>query len=141
MTNKLTEIIEDFKIGENTFKKIKINQKKIIDEPLLIKNLGNELLTYLSQQGEENYHPDFSDSNAHYCLDFSDVEYISCAFFGKLITLNRKHKQNKNNIKLGLLGMNSQNYETLKITKLDTLFKFYKNNKDYKDNIESHLSK
>ena len=89
MTQKLTEIIDEFQFENENYKIIKINQKKIMDGTL-INSLGDKLLTYLSKEEDDKYDKELSDSNSNYCLDFSEVEYLSSAFYGKLIILRRK---------------------------------------------------
>ncbi len=49
---------------------------------------------------------------------------MSAAFFGKLITLNKKIQRLKG--KFILCGINSTIFETFEITKLDLFFKIYK---------------
>lgn len=72
MTECLTEIIDEFQFKDEKFRIVKINRKNIIDEAL-IQGLGNELLTYLAKEGEDNYDKELSNSEYHYCLDFSGV--------------------------------------------------------------------
>jgi len=56
-------------------------------------------------------------------LDFDNVEYLSSAALGKLITLNKKVAEEDGDLKL--CGIRPQIYEVFKITKLNKLFDIY----------------
>lgn len=138
MIENLTEIVDEFQFKKEKFRIIKINRKKIVDE-ILIQNLGNEFLTYLAKEGDDNYNKELSNSSYHYCLDLSVTEYLSSAFYGKLVSLTKKHKENKNK-ELALSKVDSKTDEIFKLTRLNGLFNLFKDNEDYKKNIERYLS-
>ena len=92
--------------------------KKILDENN-IQVIGNQLYGLIEE-----------DARKRIILDFSNVEYLSSAALGKLITLNNKAKQAKG--KLRLCGIRPDIYEVFAITKLNTVF-------DIKDDREQAL--
>lgn len=92
--------------------------KKILDENN-IQVIGNQLYGLIEE-----------DARKRIVLDFSNVEYLSSAALGKLITLNNKAKQAKG--KLRLCGIRPDIYEVFAITKLNTVF-------DIKDDREQAL--
>lgn len=85
--------------------------KKILDETN-IQIIGNQLFSLVEQDGRDNI-----------VLDFSEVEYLSSAALGKLITLDKKVKTNKG--KLRLCSIRPEIYEVFAITKLNKLFKIF----------------
>jgi anti-sigma B factor antagonist len=82
--------------------------KKILDENN-IQVIGTQLYGLIEQDGRRKI-----------VLDFSNVEYLSSAALGKLITLNNKVKSAKG--KLRLCGIRPDIYEVFAITKLNTVF-------------------
>ena len=82
--------------------------KKILDENN-IQKIGNQLFGLIDE-----------DARRKIVLDFSNVEYLSSAALGKLITLNNKMKKAKG--KLRLCGIRPDIYEVFAITKLNTVF-------------------
>lgn len=82
--------------------------KKILDENN-IQIIGNQLFGLIEEDGRKKI-----------VLDFSNVEYLSSAALGKLITLNNKAKSAKG--KLRLCGIRPDIYEVFAITKLNTVF-------------------
>jgi anti-sigma B factor antagonist len=82
--------------------------KKILDENN-IQVIGNHLYGLVEEDGRKKI-----------VLDFSNVEYLSSAALGKLITLNNKVKSAKG--KLRLCGIRPDIYEVFAITKLNTVF-------------------
>jgi anti-sigma B factor antagonist len=82
--------------------------KKILDENN-IQIIGNQLFGLIEEDGRKKI-----------LLDFSNVEYLSSAALGKLITLNNKAKTAKG--KLRLCGIRPDIYEVFAITKLNTVF-------------------
>lgn len=87
--------------------------KKILDETN-ISIIGNQLFGLVDEDGREKI-----------VLDFSNVEYLSSAALGKLITLDKKVKAARG--KLRLCCVRSEIYEVFAITKLNRLFDMYEN--------------
>jgi len=92
--------------------------KKILDEGN-IQIIGNQLFALIEEDGRQKI-----------VLDFSNVEYLSSAALGKLITMDKKVKAAKG--KLRLCAIRPDIYEVFAITKLNKLF-------DMKDNLEAAL--
>ena len=82
--------------------------KKILDEGN-IQIIGNQLFSLVEEDGREKI-----------VLDFSNVEYLSSAALGKLITMDKKVKSAKG--KLRLCSVRPDIYEVFAITKLNKLF-------------------
>jgi anti-sigma B factor antagonist len=82
--------------------------KKILDETN-IQIIGNQLFGLVDEDGRDKI-----------VLDFSNVEYLSSAALGKLITMDKKVKAAKG--KLRLCSIRSDIYEVFAITKLNKLF-------------------
>src|SRR5690349_21790015 len=83
--------------------------KKILDETN-IQIIGNQLFGLIDE-----------DMRKKIVLDFSNVEYLSSAALGKLITLDKKVKGI--NGALRLCSIRPEIYEVFTITKLNKLFK------------------
>src|SRR5205807_3244484 len=82
--------------------------KKILEEQN-IQNIGEQLFALVEQDGLTKL-----------LLNFGNVEYLSSAALGKLITLNKKTKASGG--KLVLCKIDPQIREVFEITKLDKLF-------------------
>lgn len=82
--------------------------KKILDENN-IQVIGNQMFGLVEEDGRKKI-----------ILDFSNVEYLSSAALGKLITMNNKVKAAKG--KLRLCGIRPDIFEVFAITKLNTVF-------------------
>ena len=82
--------------------------KKILDETN-IQIIGNQLFGLVDEDGRKRI-----------VLDFSNVEYLSSAALGKLITMDKKVKAAKG--KLRLCSVRPEIYEVFAITKLNKLF-------------------
>ena len=82
--------------------------KKILDETN-IQVIGNQLFTLVDEEGRKNI-----------LLDFENVEYLSSAALGKLITMDKKVKGAKGRLKL--CNVRPDIYEVFAITKLNKLF-------------------
>ena len=82
--------------------------KKILDETN-IQIIGNQLFGLVDDDGRKKI-----------VLDFSNVEYLSSAALGKLITMDKKVKGSKG--KLRLCCIRPDIYEVFAITRLDRLF-------------------
>jgi anti-sigma B factor antagonist len=87
--------------------------KKILDETN-IQIIGNQLFGLVDE-----------DQRAKIVLDFSNVEYLSSAALGKLITLDKKVKAARG--KLRLCSIRPDIYEVFAITKLNKLFDIHEN--------------
>jgi anti-sigma B factor antagonist len=82
--------------------------KKILDEQN-IQMIGDDLFRLVDEQGRKKI-----------LLNFSNVEFLSSAALGKLITMTRKVQAVKG--KLVLCGISKEIREVFEITKLDKLF-------------------
>jgi anti-sigma B factor antagonist len=91
----------------------KFTDKKILDETN-IQIIGNQLFGLVDE-----------DHRQKIVLDFSNVEYLSSAALGKLITMDKKVKGAKG--KLRLCAIKPDIYEVFAITKLNKLFQIYEN--------------
>jgi anti-sigma B factor antagonist len=86
--------------------------KKILDEQN-IQMIGDDLFRLVDELGRRKI-----------LLNFSNVEFLSSAALGKLITLNRKVQAVKG--KLVLCGLTNDILEVFAITKLDKLFTIHR---------------
>ncbi|MCA9097748.1 MAG: STAS domain-containing protein [Planctomycetaceae bacterium] len=86
----------------------KFVDRKILDEAN-IQIIGNQLFGMVD-----------ADDRKKIVLDFSNVEYLSSAALGKLITLDKKVKSAKG--KLRLCNIRPDIYEVFAITRLNKLF-------------------
>ncbi|MBM3972440.1 MAG: STAS domain-containing protein [Planctomycetes bacterium] len=111
-----TRRLELEEVGDVTV--AKFIDKKILDEGN-IQIIGNQLFALIEEDGRQKI-----------VLDFSNVEYLSSAALGKLITMDKKMKTAKG--KLRLCAIRPDIYEVFAITKLNKLF-------DMKDNLEAAL--
>ena len=82
--------------------------KKILDEGN-IQVIGNQLFGLVDEDGRRKI-----------VLDFTNVEYLSSAALGKLITMDKKVKGAKG--KLRLCSIRPDIYEVFAITRLNKLF-------------------
>ncbi len=85
--------------------------KKILDETN-IQIIGNQLFALIDEDGCKKL-----------ILDFLNVEYLSSAALGKLITMDKKVKAAKG--KLRLCCVRPDIYEVFAITKLNKLFNMF----------------
>lgn len=86
--------------------------RKILDEQN-IQVIGDQLFSLVDQEGLRKL-----------LLNFSNVEYLSSAALGKLITLNKKLQAAGG--RLILCNIDPQIYEVFEITKLDKFFNIQK---------------
>ena len=98
--------IDVSKVGDVTV--VKFVDKKILDEAG-IQELGAELFGLVEQ-----------DNRRSIVLNFSDVEFLSSAALGKLITLDRKVKAAKGRLKMS--NIRPEVFEVFQITKLNKVF-------------------
>jgi anti-sigma B factor antagonist len=98
--------IDVSKIGDVSV--VRFVDKKILDEAN-IQELGLELFGLVEQ-----------DNRKAILLNFTNVEFLSSAALGKLITLDRKIKSNKGRLKL--CSIRPEILEVFQITKLNKVF-------------------
>ena len=91
----------------------RFTDKKILDESN-IQIIGNQLFSLVDD-----------DHRQKIVLDFTNVEYLSSAALGKLITMDKKVKAAGG--KLRLCSIRSDILEVFKITRLDKLFQIKEN--------------
>lgn len=91
----------------------KFTDKKILDESN-IQIIGNQMFSLVEE-----------DHRQKIVLDFSNVEYLSSAALGKLITMDKKVKAASG--KLRLCSIRADILEVFKITRLDKLFTIREN--------------
>lgn len=91
----------------------KFTDKKILDEGN-IQLIGNQLFALVDE-----------DRKKKIVLDFSNVEYLSSAALGKLITLDKKAKAAGGKIRF--CSIRADILEVFKITRLDKLFTIKEN--------------
>jgi anti-sigma B factor antagonist len=99
--------VED--IGDVTV--VKFTDRKILDEQN-IQIIGEQLFSLVDESGRKKL-----------LLNFGNVEYLSSAALGKLITLNKKVQAAGG--RLALCNIDPQIYEVFKITKLNQLFSIH----------------
>jgi anti-sigma B factor antagonist len=87
---------------------VKFVDKKIIEEAS-IQELGAELFGLVEQLNRRSI-----------LLDFADVEFLSSAALGKLITLDRKVKSAKGRLKM--CNIRPEILEVFQVTKLNKVF-------------------
>ncbi len=109
MASNATRRIDVEEVGTVTI--AKFLDKKILDETN-IQIIGNQLFGLVDEDARDNI-----------VLDFSNVEYLSSAALGKLITMNKKVKAAKG--KLRLCSIRPEIYEVFAITKLNKLFQIF----------------
>ena len=81
---------------------------KILDETV-IQEIGNELFGLVDQQ----FRPKL-------LFDFTNVDYLSSAALGKLITLHKRVREKKGQLKF--CAIKPKIYDVFRITKLDKIF-------------------
>ncbi len=86
----------------------KFVDRKILDESN-IQIIGNQLFGLVDEDGRKKI-----------VLDFTNVEYLSSAALGKLITMDKKVKAAKG--KLRLCCIRPEIYEVFEITRLNKIF-------------------
>ncbi len=87
---------------------VRFTDKKIID-PEAIQELGQELFDLVEK-----------DDRKKLVLNFSNVEFLSSAALGKLITFEKKAK--RHDAELILSNISPEIYQVFSITNLDKLF-------------------
>jgi anti-sigma B factor antagonist len=100
--------VED--VGEVTV--VNFTDRKILDETS-IQVIGDQLFSLVDESGRRKI-----------LLNFGNVEFLSSAALGKLITLNKKLQSAGG--RLILCNIDPQIYEVFEITKLNKLFIIHK---------------
>lgn len=98
--------IDVSKVGDVTV--VKFVDKKILDEAG-IQELGAELFSLVEQ-----------DNRRSILLNFENVDFLSSAALGKLITLDRKVKQAQGRLKMS--NIRPEILEVFQVTKLNKVF-------------------
>lgn len=98
--------IDVSKVGDVTV--VKFVDKKILDEAG-IQELGSELFSLVEH-----------DNRRSIVLNFDNVDFLSSAALGKLITLDRKVKSAQGRLKM--CGIRPEILEVFQITKLNKVF-------------------
>ena len=98
-------------IDVNGVKRVEFSDRKILDELSI-----NEILTELVALVE-------ADTGIKLLLDFENVEHLSSAALGMLITLNKCVGEAKGKLRLSTIS--PQIYEVFKITRLNKLFEIH----------------
>lgn len=109
MTESGTRRIDIEEVGDVTV--VRFVDKRILDETN-IQIIGNQLFGLVDEDGRDKI-----------VLDFSNVEYLSSAALGKLITLDKKVKAARG--KLRLCGIRPEIYEVFAITRLNKVFNIF----------------
>ena len=94
----------------------KFTDKKILDENN-IQAIGNQLFGLVDDDGRDKI-----------ILDFSNVEYLSSAALGKLITMNKKVSEVGGNLRL--CSIRKDIYEVFTITRLNKVFDIRENQEE-----------
>ena len=93
-----------------------ISSVRFLDQNILeensIQKIGAQILQLIDQT-----------INPKLLMDFQNVEHLSSAALGTLITINNRIKEKGGQLRL--VNINPQIYEVFAITKLDKLFKIY----------------
>lgn len=105
--------VED--IGDVTF--IRFTDSKILDEAN-VQLIGDQLFSLVDDHGRKKL-----------LLDFSKVEYMTSAFLGKLVTLNKKVQQVGGRLALCNLA-HKEIFDIFVITGLKRLFNIYKDEQE-----------
>ncbi len=95
-----------------TLSLVQFADRKILDE-LAIQEIQDELLKLVNERDDGN----------RLVLSFSNVDHLSSAALGMLITLNKKVKEKKGILKLS--DIKPQIFEVFKITRLNKMFDIY----------------
>lgn len=109
MSTGATRRIDIEEVGDVTI--AKFLDKKILDETN-IQIIGSQMFRLVEEDGRKDI-----------VLDFSNVEYLSSAALGKLITMEKKVKTARG--RLRLCSIRPEIYEVFAITKLNKLFQIY----------------
>jgi len=95
-----------------TLSLVQFADRKILDE-LAIQEIQDELLKLVTDRDDGN----------RLVLSFANVDHLSSAALGMLITLNKRVKEKKGTLKLS--DIKPQIFEVFKITRLNKMFDIY----------------
>jgi anti-sigma B factor antagonist len=95
-----------------TLSLVQFADRKILDE-LAIQEIQDELLKLVGDR----------EDGSRLVLSFANVDHLSSAALGMLITLNKKVKEKKGMLKLS--DIKPQIFEVFKITRLNKMFDIY----------------
>lgn len=95
---------------------VKFVDKRILDEQN-IQAIGEQLFSLIDDEARKKI-----------LLNFHDVEYLSSAALGKLITLNKKAKASNGQLKM--CNIKTEIYEVFEITKLNKVFPIYETERE-----------
>ena len=109
--------IEVDQVGDVTV--VRFVDRRILDEQN-IQAIGEQLYALVDDEGR-----------SHVLLNFDNVEYLSSAALGKLITLNKKIRAVSGQLKL--CSIKPEIYEVFEITKLNKVFQIFDEVKDALD--------
>jgi anti-sigma B factor antagonist len=90
---------------------VEFADRKILEE-LSIQEIGDELYRLVEQE-----------PGIHMVLDFRNVDHLSSAALGVLITLSKRIKERNGELKLA--DIHRQIFEVFKITRLNKIFDIY----------------
>ena len=97
------------------------NEDEVIKVSFLDRNILEE--AYIQQIGDEISSLIDQTPNPKILLNFANVEHLSSAALGTLITINNKVRQNGGQLRLS--NIDPQIYEVFVITKLNKLFQIH----------------
>ena len=109
MSTGATRRLDIEEVGDVTI--AKFLDKKILDETN-IQIIGSQMFRLVEEDGRRDI-----------VLDFTNVEYLSSAALGKLITMEKKVKAARG--RLRLCSIRPEIYEVFAITKLNKLFQIH----------------
>lgn len=119
MAESATRRIDLEEVGSATI--VRFVDKRILDETN-IQIIGNQLFGLVDEDGRDKI-----------ILDFSNVEYLSSAALGKLITLDKKVKAAKGTLRL--CGIRPEILEVFTITRLHKVFSIFDDQEKALDGI------
>ena len=96
---------------EDQITRIGFRDRNILEEAA-IQQIGDEITKMIDAEGDPKL-----------LLNFENVEHLSSAALGTLITINNKIKQKGGQLRLS--NINPQIFEVFKITKLNKLFQIH----------------
>ena len=109
------------------YRRIDVN---IVDDVAVVRFVDSKILdeANIQEMGQELFHVVEDDGRQKVLLNFSNVQFLSSAALGKLITLDKKVKKAGGQLKL--CNILSDIYEVFAITKLNRLFDIHEDETD-----------
>jgi len=108
----MTEGVERLKFHEQgDVMVVEFKDSKILDDTV-IQEIGDELFGLVDKQ----FRPKM-------VLDFTNVDYLSSAALGKLITLHKRVREKKGHLRF--CAIKPKIYDVFRITKLDKIFEIH----------------